>query len=75
MARGKSCYLLSPMDKGCLCEPNGKVLGICVSPNISKRCLFEPHEKVRVSVGAQSLVRRVCVTPMRKCGYLCEPNG
>ena len=50
MAQGKSCYWLSPMDEGRLCEPNGKVLGICASPNISEGCVCEPHEKVRVSV-------------------------
>ena len=39
LAQGKSCYLLSPMDEGRLCESNGEVLGICVSPIISEGCL------------------------------------
>ena len=31
-------------------EFSDKVLGICVFPTIKQECLYEPHEKVWVSV-------------------------
>ena len=64
MAGGKSCYLLSPTDEGRLCEPNGKVLGICVSIMISEGCLCDPYEKV-LGIG---------VSPIISEGRLCEPR-